>query len=153
MAALRYPNIIAESPEELDVSISGVPCVYGKDYWIEAQPIVAPFLSSRPAWRIRRELEGAIPSGAEVTVRYSFATENSGTLCFAAPEAREWLAAALERIVTELRPRAIHLDHGRIGRLNADPRSRALGLEDAAYFAWTLEESEKGPARRTRTSR
>lgn len=141
-AELRYPNIIAGAPEDLEVSISGVPCVHGRDYWVEPQPLVAPFLPERPRWRIRRELEGAIPDGAEVTVRYGFATDDSATLCFAAPEARAWLETAFERLIDELGPRHIHLDHGSIARLNTDPRSRALGLSDPAYFIHTLEQLE-----------
>ena len=135
---LRYPNIIAERPEDVRVSISGVACVHGKDYLFETEPLLAPFMPERPRWRIRRELEGGIPNAAQVTVDYSFATADSGTLCFAAPEAGAWLRAAMARLVTELRPRAIHLDHGAIGRLNTDPRTRALGLNDAAYFLQTL---------------
>lgn len=136
---LRYPNIVAEHPEDLVVTISGVRCTYGRDYWIEAAPLVAPFLPERPRWRIRRELEGSIPNGAEVAVRYNFATDDSGTLCFGAPESRAWLEESLERLIRELEPRYIHLDHGRIGRLNADSRSGAMGLDDGSFFVFTLE--------------
>ena len=141
-AKLRYPNIIAEHPEDLEVTVSGVPCTHGTDYWIEAAPLVAPFLPERPKWRIRRELEGAIPDGAQVAVRYDFATDDSATLCFGAPESRAWLEEALGRLIRELKPRFIHLDHGAVGRLNQDSRSKALGLDDPAFFLHTLDQLE-----------
>jgi hypothetical protein len=75
-------------------------------------------------------------------VEYGFATDDSGTLCFAAPEAQAWLRTALAQLIAELQPRAIHLDHGAIGRLNTDPRSQALGLNDATFFLQTLDSLE-----------
>jgi len=139
---LRYPNILAERPEDLRVTISGVRCTLGQDYWLESVPLEAPFLPERPHWRIRRELEGAIPNGAEVTVHYGFATDDSATLCFAAPESQAWLRSALERLIATLQPRAIHLDHGTIGRLNKDLRSQILGLDDPDFFVETLNQLE-----------
>jgi hypothetical protein len=136
--SLRYPNIIAEHPETLQVSISGVACIYERDYTLEPQPLVAPFVVERPHWRIRREPGGAIPDGAEVELRYTVATEDSSSLCFAAPESRAWLRAALERLISELKPRYIHLDHGSIGRMNQDTRSQARNLSHADAFAQSL---------------
>ncbi len=136
--ALRYPNVIAEHPETVHVSISGVPCIYERDYALEPQPLVAPFVAERPHWRIRREAGGAIPDGAEVELRYNVATEDSSSLCFAAPESRAWLRTALERLITELKPRYIHLDHGNIGRMNQDTRSEARNLSHADAFAQSL---------------
>ncbi|MBL7649270.1 MAG: hypothetical protein JNK74_24090 [Candidatus Hydrogenedentes bacterium] len=135
---LRYPNIIAEHPETVQVSISGVPCIYERDYTLEAQPLVAPFVAERPHWRIQRQPGGAIPDGAEVELRYNVATEDSSSLCFAAPESRAWLRTALERLITELKPRYIHLDHGAIGRMNQDTRSEARNLSHADAFAQSL---------------
>lgn len=135
---LRHPNIIAENPETISVSISGVTCIYGKDYTMEAQPLVAPFVPEQPRWRIRREPGGSIPDGAEVELRYSIATEDSSSLCFVAPESRAWLRATLERLITELEPRTIHLDHGDIGRLNQDTRSLGRNLKHAEAYAQSL---------------
>ena len=135
---MRYPNIIAEHPETVQVSISGVPCMYERDYTLETQPLVAPFVAERPHWRIRREPGGSIPDGAEVELRYNVATEDSSSLCFAAPESRAWLRTALERLITELKPRYVHLDHGAIGRMNQDTRSQARNLSHADAFAQSL---------------
>lgn len=136
--ALRYPNIIAENPETVSVSISGVACIYGKDYAMEAQPLVAPFVQEQPHWRIRREPGGSIPDGAEVELHYSIATEDSSSLCFVAPESRAWLRATLERLIAELEPRTIHLDHGSIGRMNQDTRSLGRNLKHAEAYTQSL---------------
>jgi hypothetical protein len=136
--SLHYPNIIAEHPESLNVSISGVTCVYTKDYALEPQALEAPFLPERPRWRIRREPGGSIPDGAQVELRYNIATEDSSSLCFAAPESRAWLRTALERLITELEPRYIHLDHGAIGRMNQDTRSLGRNLSNAEAFSQSL---------------
>ncbi len=135
---LRYPNIIAEHPETVQVLISGVACVYERDYALEPQALVAPFVAERPRWRIRREPGGSIPDGAEIELRYNVATEDSSSLCFAAPESRAWLRTALERLITELKPRYIHLDHGAIGRMNQDTRSQARNLSHADAYAQSL---------------
>lgn len=134
----RYPNTIAENPETVGVSISGVSCIYGRDYRLEAQPLVAPFVPERPHWRIRREPGGAIPDGAQVELRYSIATEDSSSLCFAAPESRAWLRSALERLITELKPRYLHLDHGSLGRMNQDARSLGRAVDDEEAYTQSL---------------
>lgn len=136
--SLRYPNVIAEHPESVSVSISGVNGVYTKDYALEPQALEAPFLPEQPKWRIRREPGGAIPDGAQVELRYNIATEDSSSLCFSAPESRAWLRTALERLITELEPRYIHLDHGAIGRMNQDTRSLGRNLSNAEAFSQSL---------------
>jgi len=137
-ASLRYPNILAERAEDIFVSISGVPCVHGRDYWLDGPPILAPFHPEGPRWRIRRELEGAIPDGGTATLAYSYATADSSSLAFAAPEARPWLEERLGRLITVLEPRYIHLDHGAVGRLNTDTRSLRAGLSRPDRFLQSL---------------
>lgn len=137
--SLVHPNVIAEVPEDIFVSISGVPCALGRDYWLEGPPIQAPFLDGGPRWRIWRELEGAIPDGGTVTVAYSYATADSSSLAFASPKARGWLDERLGRLINVLQPRYIHLDHGSVGRFNTDTRSMRAGLSRPQRFVQSLE--------------
>ena len=135
---LSYPNIIAASPDDIEVTISGVPCTLGEDYWLEGPAIQAPFHPDGPRWRIWRELEGNIPNGGTVTVRYSIATADSSSLAFADLKALGWLEERLAQVITVLEPRYLHLDHGRIGRFNTDTRSLSVGLSNPERFAQSL---------------
>ncbi len=135
---LGYPNIIAIDSKEIEVTVSGVPCTLGEDYWLEGPAIQAPFHPDGPRWRIWRELEGAIPHGGTVTVRYSIATADSSSLAFAEPEAWHWLEERIERLVTTLQPRYIHFDHGSIGRFNTDIRSERSNMSNSERFVQSL---------------
>ncbi len=135
---LGYPNIIAASSDDIEVTISGVPCTMGEDYWLEGPAIQAPFHPDGPRWRIWRELEGKIPNGGTVTVRYSIATADSSSLAFADPQALRWLEERLAQVITVLEPRYLHLDHGHIGRFNTDIRSLTAGLSNPERFVQTV---------------
>ncbi len=134
---LTHPNLIGPDVSPVEVSVSGVTCARGIDYILDGPPLEYPFRSSRP-WRIRALPEGAIPSGAVATARYSYAPPGSAACCPHAPETRRALRQVLGRLIDVLEPKMIHIGHGNIERLNQDIRCRERHDTNAGCFVGSV---------------
>lgn len=121
-AALQKRNIIHTEDCPVLVSVSGIACVYGKDYLLEPGPTHAPFPSINAPWLIRRVPGGIIPSGASVQATYSHAPPNSSALCPHAPETAAMFRAVLEALDTTLTPDSILVDLAPPDRIRQDIR-------------------------------
>jgi len=136
---LSERNILETVDSPVRVEVSGFRCEPGTDYVLEAGVLEAPYNPLNAPWVLRRVPGGAIPSGATVQVRYSFAPEGASALCPHAPEAAEAVRDALEMLVGRLQPDYIHLGMDEIERLNSDLRCAQHEKEDAGMLAAAVQ--------------
>lgn len=137
-APLQRTNLVHSATSPINVTVSQLPCEEAIDYLIEPGAMAAPYRSNTAPWHIRRTVEGVIPDGATVTLRYTYIPEDSRAVCPSAPETRKALGEALARLVAELHPRYIHVGHGQPARLHQDARCRARCESTEIAFAASL---------------
>ena len=138
---LPHAHVLVGPDSPIHVTVSGIPCVQGKDYEIRAGQTLYPFSATHSPWKIRRVPGGVIPDGATVDIRFAYAPKNTETLCpYAATILPLW-REALKSIRDTLDPKAIHLGLARPPRLGADLRCAIHTPSDA--FAHAVENAHK----------
>ncbi|MEA3366337.1 MAG: hypothetical protein U9Q79_11920, partial [Candidatus Hydrogenedentes bacterium] len=115
----------------------------GRDYAIDRGDFKYPYEETNAPWLIRRNIGGAIPDRAEVTVTYAYVPASTAD-CAPLAEATEkaWLGM-LETITRELEPRFIAARHDWPEHAFHDPRLRAINTSQQRAKAQSIHALDK----------
>ena len=142
-ALLPHPNVLETPETPITVSLGGRAFAAGRDYAVDSGRLAYPYVATNMPWLIRRNIGGAIPDGAVVSVTYAYVPEGT-TACFPLAQAVEdaWLHT-LETLARELAPRFIVARHDWPSAIQSDPRFAAFGEGNAQLLGDSVRTLDK----------